>query len=362
MDFDHPYAALSLRDLLDAREQSHAGLMKRPNVVGTAIGYYRIRIGDSRPGQVPEAHQTCPRTFANSEVRDYSWPAILAIVSEWEDASEFAAGGRHDPGQMVPKAIELKDGRAIPVCVIQAPRELEGVAAAAPRRLPLNNIGCGHPLEIAVQGRAHFATVACLVDDGHRTFALTNRHVTGAPGETVSAVLDGRERAIGRSAAQSLTRRPFKEVYPGWSGDGVYLNMDIGLVDIEDLNRWTAKLPDVDGSRMGPLVDLSSTAFPLSLVGQPVRGWGAASGLMTGEIQGLFYRYKARGGFEYVADFLIGPRTGDASEPFVTRPGDSGTLWLLEAPEGKCWFDGSRVIDRLRPLAVQWGSTGSTPR
>ena len=64
-----------------------------------------------------------------------------------------------------------------------------------------------------------------------------------------------------------------------------------------------------------------------------VAGW-------TGEITALLYRYKSVGGFEYLADFLIGPRAGDesggtasavAGQPeLLTRPGDSGTLWLLD--------------------------------
>jgi hypothetical protein len=43
------YAALSLRDLLDARDQYHVHLMVHPKVIATAIGYYRIRKGDSAP-------------------------------------------------------------------------------------------------------------------------------------------------------------------------------------------------------------------------------------------------------------------------------------------------------------------------
>ena len=59
---------------------------------------------------------------------------------------------------------------------------------------------------------------------------------------------------------------------------------------------------------------------------------------MEGEIAALFYRYKTNGGFEYVADLLIGPRAAQAPGQRVdavrTHPGDSGTLWLLE-PVGR---------------------------
>ena len=43
------YDQLSLRDLLDARDQYHIHLMQHPNVVATAVGRYRIRKKDSWP-------------------------------------------------------------------------------------------------------------------------------------------------------------------------------------------------------------------------------------------------------------------------------------------------------------------------
>ena len=81
----------------------------------------------------------------------------------------------------------------------------------------------------------------------------------------------------------------------------------------------------------------------MRLIGCPVRAFGAASREMHGEIAALFYRFKSVGGFEYVSDFLIGPRGGAIS--LGTHPGDSGTVWLLEAPEGTLPM----------PIALQWG-------
>jgi hypothetical protein len=43
--------------------------------------------------------------------------------------------------------------------------------------------GGGRPILARVQGQEHVATIACLVRDGHKVYALTNRHVTGEPGE-----------------------------------------------------------------------------------------------------------------------------------------------------------------------------------
>ncbi|MBA7485481.1 hypothetical protein ES707_21028 [subsurface metagenome] len=355
------YDELSLLDLLDAREQYHIHLMRHPKVVATAIGYYRIRSEDTPPGVKPVVKGTGPRTLTNSEVRSYSWPAILVFVEEWIAPSEFSKSGAYDPNEMVPRTLYLPDGRRVPVCVIEAPRDPVSPETPAVVRRPLNNIGSGHPVFVEVQKREHIATVACVVTDGHKAYALTNRHVTGEAGEELSSELGGRSTPIGVSAAPQATRVAFPEVYPAWPGKSVYINMDAGLIDVSDINDWTAKLQD--GSIMGPMVDLSSANFPMSLLGRQVRGYGASSQWMYGEIQALFYRYKSKGGFEYVSDFFIGPRTPSKDDPsppeFITRPGDSGTLWLLEPTRddgmGHC-VDTSRVSDQLRPLAMQWGA------
>jgi hypothetical protein len=364
------YAHLSLRDLLDARDAYHLHLMRRPNVVATAVGRYLIRKKDkwpdaSRP-DVPISRRRRrrePRTLASSEVRPYSWPAILVFVSKWIDAGSFSADGRFEPEDMVPPALDLPDGRKVPVCVVEAPRVDRSAAMAPPVRYPLNNIGGGSPVLADVQGREYVATVGCLVTDGHRYFGLTNRHVTGGAGEVIFSRLDGKRLPIGHSSEKQLTRLPFDRVYPGWPGRNTYVNLDIGLLDIEDINQWTAQVQNI--GTVGPLVDLSSDNMSLALVGAPVRGAGAAGGLMLGEVHALFYRYKARAGFEYVADFFIGPRTARngraarsdrraSSTPLATFPGDSGTLWLLDPPKP---LEGKKRADPppSRPLALQWG-------
>src|SRR5206468_2930572 len=159
-----------------------------------------------------------------------------------------------------------------------------------------------------VQGREHVATISCLLSDGHRTYALTNRHVAGDAGEVLYSKLNGRKEPIGRSSGKRLTRLPFDEVYWDCPGKDVYLNLDAGLIDIDDLSAWTAQVHGI--GTLGPLADLPPNQIKLSLVGCRVVGFGAASGRMEGEITALLYRYKSIGGFEYLADFLIGPRTG----------------------------------------------------
>ena len=84
------FSALSLRDLLDARDNYHVHLMRHPHVVATAIGYYRIRQEDSWPTDKTKVRGDYPRTLANSEVRPYSWPCILVFVDEWVNSANFA--------------------------------------------------------------------------------------------------------------------------------------------------------------------------------------------------------------------------------------------------------------------------------
>jgi hypothetical protein len=351
---------LSLRDLLDARDQYHVHLMQHPNVVATAIGRYRIRKSDSWPGKSGQEKKKskAPRTLANSEVRYYSWPTLLVFVEEWEDPSELSKR----PGASVPTTLYLPDGRSVPVCVILAPKEERNEIRPIEVNQPLNNIGGGSTVVAQVQGREYAATIACLVSDGHTVFGLTNRHVVGEPGEPIYSRLNGSLERIGVSAEKQLTRLAFSDLYPGWPGRDVYVNVDVGLIEADNLDQWTAKIKNID--QMGKMVDLSVNNLSLALIGSHVQGTGAASGLMSGEVCAFFYRYKTNGGFEYVADLLIGPRTTATSgrkkqPPFATHPGDSGTLWLLEPrdedADRKSYKREEPKAVACLPLAMQWG-------
>src|ERR1043165_1110817 len=96
------FRALSVKDLLQARDLYHFHLLNKPNVVGTAIGLYLIRKEEPWPttkgaGTSRVNKAKGKRTLANSEVRDYSWPCVLALVRKWEDEEKFSAGGSYDP-------------------------------------------------------------------------------------------------------------------------------------------------------------------------------------------------------------------------------------------------------------------------
>ncbi len=351
---DPKFNALSLQDLLEAREQFHIHLINKANVVGTAIGRYLIRKTDPPSAkQQPAAREArnaprkkSPRTLENSEVRAYSWPCVLVFVSQWVDPEKFSnRPGGLSATDFVPKTIYLPDGRRVPICVVEAPLVDRAVEPPAldDLRFPAAQIGGGFPVIARVQGVDHVASIGCLATDGHLTYALTNRHVTGEPGEELFSIIGGELVPLGKSSPKQLRRAPFETVYPGWPGRNLYVNLDIGLIEVADQREWTTQIYGVGA--LGPLADLNTNNFTLDLIGLPVRAYGCASGALFGKISAFFYRFKTVGGFEYVADFLIGSRT---ETPLETRPGDSGTVWVVET--------GSREFG-LMPIAVQWGGT-----
>lgn len=350
LDIDKDFNMLSLRDLLAARDLYHLHLLAKQHVVGTAIGRYLIRKTDPWPvsHRAAVAHDTAqanapskpPRTLANSEVRPYSWPCVLVFVDTWIDRADLAASGIH-PSDIVPPTLYLPDGSRVPVCVVYAPLQEAAPQPRPPQHFPDTRVGGGFPVLLDVQGEERFASVGCLVTDGHTTYALTNRHVTGPVGTPVYTLLGGEKVLVGKSATKQLTRKLFQEIYADWPGKNVFVNLDIGLVEVEDVHAWTAQIFGI--GTLGPLADLSADNISLRLIDCPVRAYGAASGQVGGTVKALFYRYKSVGGFEYIADCLIGPATDAA--PLATRPGDSGTVWTM--------LDGDKPP---RPIAVEWGA------
>jgi hypothetical protein len=336
---EQDFNLLSLRDLLAARDQFHLHLVHKENVIATAVGKYRIRKDDPWPDKDhprPARSDHPKRTLANSEVRSYSWPAILVFVEQWMQQGELA-----HPEDAVPPAIYMPNGQKVPICVIEAERDNLRPEGEAHYSYPASVMGGGYPVICDIQNREHIASVACLVTDGSKTYALTNRHVVSNPGTHLSAIVGRNKVPIGTSARGQLTRKPFKQIYPGWPGDNVYVDQDVGLIDLDNLDQWTTQVYGV--GEIGPLADLDVSNISLRLIGCPVRAHGAASGDMRGEICALFYRFKSLAGFDYVADVLIGPK---GEKPLGTHPGDSGTLWLIDASDPK---------HGPRPLALQWG-------
>jgi hypothetical protein len=355
-DFD--YSSLSLKDLVEARDLYHFHLMSKANVVGTAVGLYLIRDDEDWPqargeGARPRNKLTYPRTFGNSQVRDYSWPCILVLVREWVDEADFGKAGKLTPWQIVPKRLYLPDGRVVPVCTVLAPPLPQGkVPPVEPVAWPQATFGGGLPLHAIVQHEEHVATIGCLMSDGHTTYALTARHACGEPGTEIFGRLRGGLSQIGVSSDRQITRRLFSDVYPALPLHQTWLALDVGLVRIDDVSDWTPNIYGMPPIR--PLVDLYEQNISLRrLVDQPVVAMAATSGLLQGRIKGMFYRYRSVGGFDYVSDFLISPAKGSDG----ARHGDSGALWHLQMP-GPDGHEDTRPLPQrdLRPLAIEWGS------
>jgi hypothetical protein len=345
------FRSLSMKDLLEARDLFHWHLVNKPNVVGTAIGLYLIRTDEPWPSekgssaQHPRAIKE-PRTFANSAVRPYSWPCVLVLVRDWIDATRF--GEDIDPDHMVPRTIYLPDGRAVPVCVVEVAPVEPAAVGPADVRWPDSYIGGGCPLVAEVQGAEHTASVGCLVSDGHKVYALTNRHVAGEPGSVLKARVRGNLVDIGTSSAKQLTRLPFSDVFPEFPGRRTFLTLDVGLVEVESIDDWTSR-PFGLSEEVGDIADLNELNIGLQLIDQPVKAFGAASGLLEGTVKALFYRHKSMAGYDYVSEFLIAPRAGTTQ----TRPGDSGTVWHLVTTVD-AGTDHARKM--LRPMAIEWGA------
>jgi hypothetical protein len=363
------FRALSVKDLLQARDLYHYHLLNKPNVVGTAIGLYLIRKGGMSPTEERAFCQRTgttqlikgERTLQNSTVRDYSWPCVLAFVREWLSASDFGTDGKkYKPEEMIPRTLYMPDGRMVPVCVVKVKQGEPATDRLVDWHWPKSLFGGGMPIIVDAQKQTHQATAGCLVSDGHTTYALTSRHVCGNQGEPVSTLSRGEPVEIGRASARHLTRLPFTEVYPEFVGHRTYVNLDVGLIELTDLNQWTSQTFGL--GPMGALADLNELNISTRLIDAPVVAYGAASGSLEGRIKALFYRYRSVGGYDYVADFLIGPRQSEGESPQLnqTQPGDSGAVWHLvtnqkttatdEAADEDADFEGD-----LRPLAVEWG-------
>jgi hypothetical protein len=332
---------LSVRDLLDARAQYHWHLVNRANVVGTAIGLYLIRDVDPWPKHVGDPVRDIPhakpRRLDNSGVRPYSWPCVLAFVRQWEDPEDL---GRN----LLPRTLYLPDGRAVPVCVVEvmptAPAPPDP-GRAARRPSPDSFAGAGLGLVVRTQGLTREATAGCLVSDGHTRYVLTNRHVSGDAGEPVFVRTRHGLVEIGTTSRHHLGRRRWRDLYPNLAGDQTYVNLDTGLVTLNDASDWTSAFYGI--GEVGELADLNEGNVGLQLIDRPVVAHGAVGGFLRGSVKALFYRYQSLGGWDYVSDLLIAPEQGGP----CTEPGDSGTVWHLEVAR-----DGRTT---RHPLAVEWG-------
>jgi hypothetical protein len=348
-DFD-PHK-LTLADLIAARDAYHTHIANLPNVVGTALGRYRIRARDPDYKRDSSSwtrfNAARPRTLGNSAVQPWSWPSVLVFVSEWATRKQQRA--RLD--EMVPPWLHLPDGRRIPTCVVHAPRQTHPQYSPVQLAFPSGLYGGGYPIITAEQGTQRMGTLTCLVTDGHDVYGLTNRHVVGSVGTTIYTIERGELRRLGASVETSARKVPLDTLYPGWTGQRTSVNVDAGLFRIDDLALWTSQIYGI--GRLGEPIDLNIDTLSLDIIGCPVKAFGAVSGPLRGSIEGLFYRYATIGGLDCVADLLIGPRLGETL--IDTHPGDSGTAWVYDEPVAAPIDAPQRRAPECRPIAVQWG-------
>lgn len=339
------FNSLSIKDLLEARDQFHIHLLKKENVIATAISRYRIRKTDPWPEKdiikIEESDDKPKfkgeRTLENSEVRYYSWPCILVFVDEWKQVDAFS---KNDFQDVVPNCIYMPDGRTVPICVVKAPKmdKRDEFIDVSKLNFPRNILSGGQPLIVDLQGQEHIASIGCLVTDGNKTYALTNRHVSGDAGTIIYSKMGSAIKRIGVTSNKQLLKVRFSDAYDGWQGRNLLVNMDAGLIEVDDINMWKTEVYGIGAFYR--MADLNTANITLDLIGRKVSGYGARSGKIAGEITAMFYRYKSVGGIEYISDFLIGPVQGECLD---IAPGDSGTLLLMEDK------------DKLRPFALMWG-------
>lgn len=356
---------LSVKDLAEARDIFHVHLLNKKNVIATAIGRYRVRKDDPWPneqgyGDTLKRKQRPARTLENSEVRDYSWPCILVFVDKWELESKLI---KNEDDSLVPRSIYLPDGRIVPLCVIESPKSVVSDDTVDTSKLvfPANYIGGGFPIIVESQGQERVASVGCIVTDGNKYYALTNKHVVGDKGTPVYTKMKGMPKLIGHSSGKQISKLLFEETYEGWKGKNIQINCDFGLIEIDNINLWKTDVVGI--GQMDELASLNTSNLTLSLISSvkyefdgvgsktispKVRAYGAVSGLLEAEIIGLFYRYKSVGSIEYVADFLFGGLDG---QPLSIKHGDSGTLWMLAAEESS---NGATKPINM-PIALHWG-------
>jgi hypothetical protein len=346
LDTGKNYYSLSLKDLLEARDAYHVFLTRKKNVIGTAISKYRWRNDKDKKNE--------PKTLTNTYIDKYSWPCIMVFVKEWITEKEFRSNFDRLGYDFIPDTLYLSDGREIPVCVIKADWQSKGRNTVI-QNFSTNIAGGGYPVKTLIQGEERIGTLGCLVSDGRLTYGLTNAHVAGKPGQNfIIEVMDSikknkKIKVEGIASEKQKSKVPFTEIYENLPGKHVMINLDIGLIEFKDISHVSSKIYSI--GKVTGIADINHDTLSLKLIGCPVKGCGAVSGLMYGQIAGLFYRYTFTGGYDYVADYLVVPRKKEDASRFAPNHGDSGTLFVVDDADSN---------EDMKAIGILWGGQEDT--
>jgi len=204
------------------------------------------------------------------------------------------------------------------------------------------------------------ATLGCLVKDATAVYALTSLRAVGDEGREVAIVIEGGARRIGRSDARHVGALPFSAVYPGLSGTQTDLELDAGLVRLDDLRGVTSQIFGV--GEPGSMSELSPATAGLDLMGLAVKSSSCIAGVTSGKIAGLFYRFRSGEGNDTICELLIGPNEdspGSGHAERLASVATSGALWLAEDSDGTrppqpiaCWLAGQRLDSTVATFAL----------
>ncbi|MGO4479775.1 S1/P1 nuclease [Massilia sp. 2TAF26] len=365
--------SLSVRDLLEARDQYHVHLANLPTVIGTAVGRYRIRLKDKNFEDKNEeslSGELGPRTLLNSDVRDWSWPCVLVFVNRWLSLDEL---GKH-PERTVPPVLYLSDGRQVRTCPILVERRDTNRSSAEAARYGATKFGPNFQMFVDDQGATRLGVASAVVEDGACAYILANQHLTAGAdvGTGVYAYPRDKRSRVGHVTNRCVNSTALGAIYPGFSSRASELTLDACLVKLDNVTTTTSQYLGV--GTVGEPVDLNADTMSLNLVGCPVFT-ELPGGIRTeGKIQGLFYRHSSIGGVDSLAEILIGPR--DPAGSVETRPGDSGAVWFWDEDADEAKADqgaqtkadkdagtssgkaAAKVARAYRPLCVQWGGHG----
>jgi hypothetical protein len=340
------FSSLSVRDLVDA------GGLSRPPLEQGARDRDRLGATDPEGGLVreePAWHRAAPGwkgrgpDLFNSVITP-GRGLCARLRGTSGSTSAWSDGSRCSPTSTSRAA--LPSGRPDRSDLRRPPETARARPQPPPVRFPKQFVGAATPLHVA--GSRRTGSVGCLVTDGHNTYALTNRHVTGDEQAPSRRFWEEKRYPSARPACRSSGSAASGGLRP-WPGRRVFVNLLMWA------RESTTRAMDDSGPRprtLGP-VDLSPTPSP-----DPRRPAGPASARSPGRL-GAHRR-------------ALLPVSGDGRVPVRLRPPDRprrrfGLTRATRGPSGassgrasagpppdRARVGGQVETGRRRPAALRW--------